>query len=91
MLTLNQIDNPLVLRQLIINQAIEQTILIEDNQEARETMDQGRLRNVKQCYNLARDGGHRLTYGFGGNLQSTFVARYRGTPRMKTDIEVQIR
>ncbi|MCJ1246552.1 Structural maintenance of chromosomes protein 6 [Trapelia coarctata] len=86
-----EIDNPLILRQLIINQAIEQTILIEDNQEAVQKMDRGRLRNVKQCYALTDKGAQRLTYGFGGNLQSTAVGRYRGIPRMKTDIEIQIR
>ena len=81
----------MVLRQMIINQGIEQTVLIKDMEQAREIMDQSRLRNVKQCYSINNRGGLRLTYGWEGGLSSTYVDSYRGIPRMKTDIEIQIR
>ncbi|MCJ1432580.1 Structural maintenance of chromosomes protein 6 [Xylographa pallens] len=84
------IENPIVLRQLVINQAIEQTILIENNEEARERMLKTVFPNVKQCYSFKGRGGVRLTYANKGGLNSTFVDPYSGIPRMKTDVEVQI-
>ena len=80
---------------MIINQGIEQTILIEDMTEARNIMDQTRLNNVRACYSKndkAKPGaGVRLTYGWENTLSSTFVDSYKGPPRMKTDVEYQIR
>ncbi|MCJ1390845.1 Structural maintenance of chromosomes protein 6 [Xylographa bjoerkii] len=84
------IENPTVLRQLVINQAIEQTILIENNEEARELMLETILPNVKQCYSFRGRNGVRLTYASRGGLNSTYVDSYSGLPRMKTDVEVQI-
>ena len=81
----------MVLRQLVINQAIEQTILIENNEEARELMLRTVLPNVKQCYSFKGRGGVRLTYANKGGLNSTFVDPFSGVPRMKTDVEIQIR
>ena len=86
-----QIENPIVLRQLVINQAIEQTILIEDNEEARERMLKTVFPNVKQCYSFKDRGGVRLTYASKGGLNSTFIDPFSGMPRMKTDVEAQIR
>ncbi|KAL8656228.1 MAG: hypothetical protein Q9226_002741 [Calogaya cf. arnoldii] len=60
-----EIDEDLVRKQLIINQAIEQTILI--------------------------DTRHRFSYGWGGGLVSTFVPPWTGQPRMKTDVEYQVK
>ena len=82
------------MRQLVINQGIEQTILIEDMEEANKRMDDVRLRNVKQCFSMnpAKPGaGMRIGYGWGGNLSSTAIDPYEGMPRMKTDDESQIR
>ncbi|KAL8797596.1 MAG: hypothetical protein Q9195_000413 [Heterodermia aff. obscurata] len=90
---LEQIDNDLVRRHLIIGHAIEQTILIKSRPEAVEKLNAGRLPNVKQCFTLLenkRGAGIRLNYGYGGNLGQNFVPAFEGTPRMKTDIEYQI-
>ncbi|MCJ1373013.1 Structural maintenance of chromosomes protein 6 [Loxospora ochrophaea] len=88
-----EIDNDLVKRQLIIQQGIEQTILIESREEAVNAMDNHRLRNVKQCFtlhNASHGAGLRLAYGWGNALSSTFIPPYNGLPRMKTDTEYQI-
>ena len=88
-----QIDNDLVRKQLVIGQAIDQTILVEKRDEAIKLMNRSRLNNVKQCFTLNVDPGTgcRLGYGYGGGLSETFVPRFQGIPRMKTDIEYQIR
>ncbi|KAI9822924.1 MAG: Structural maintenance of chromosomes protein 6 [Thelocarpon impressellum] len=89
-----EIDNDLVRRQLIINQGIEQTILIENLKEANRTMYDGpRLRNVRQCYCIndqRRGWGIRLGYGQGGEPSSSPMRPMTGKPRMKTDTETQI-
>ncbi|KAI4165063.1 MAG: hypothetical protein LQ342_001340 [Letrouitia transgressa] len=87
-----EIDNELVKKQLIINHAIEQTILIENRAAAVETMSESRLLNVKQCYahNIKHGEGLRLSYGWGGGLVQGHLSAFKGTPRMKTDIEYQI-
>ena len=56
-------------------------------------MNNERLHNVRQCFTLSdRVGdGIRLGYGFGGGLSQSYQAAFRGTPRMKTDIEYQIK
>ncbi len=90
-----QIDNDLVRRQLIINQGIEQTLLIESRREADSTMyDRGTLPNVKQCFSLNENKpgwGVRFGYGRGGEANSAPIPPFQGRPRMKTDIESQIR
>ena len=93
LLTSVQIDNDLVRKQLIIGQGIEQTILIKDRSEAVDLMNTSRPHNVKQCFaqNNAPGTGLRLGYGAGGGLSESFVQRFQGIPRMKTDIEHQIR
>ncbi|KAL8874123.1 MAG: hypothetical protein Q9174_000493 [Haloplaca sp. 1 TL-2023] len=87
-----EIDEDLVRKQLIINQLIEQTILIENRPEAVNIMSEGRLENVKQCFthNVKPGTGIRYSYGHGGGLSQTFVGAFQGPPRMKTDVEYQI-
>lgn len=93
LLTCLQIDNSLVRKQLIIGQAIDQTILVEKRPDAVELMNASRLRNVKQCYahNIKRGTGIRYAYSPGGGLSEAYIGASNGTPRMKTDIEYQIR
>ncbi len=56
-------------------------------------MNHERLNNVRQCFALnERPGdGIRIGYGYGGGLSQSFQPGFRGSPRMKTDIEFQIR
>ena len=82
------------MRQLVINNAIEQTILIEDMRRARTLMNGERLPNVKQCFSIhSADAnmGMRFAYGSGDNVQSSSVDGYQGLPRMKTERSEQIR
>ena len=90
---LEKIDNELAKKQLIINQGIDQTILIRDRAEAIDEMNRERLHNVRQCFALnERPGdGIRLGYGFRGGLSQSYQPGFRGVPRMKTDIEYQIK
>ncbi|KAI4091810.1 MAG: hypothetical protein LQ344_003914 [Seirophora lacunosa] len=86
-----EIDNDLVRKQLIINQMIEQTMLHDDRKEAVNLMSDSRLPNVKQCFTPNKNGaGSRYSYGWGGNLMQNYIPAYKGTPRMKTDVEFQI-
>ncbi|KAL8721353.1 MAG: hypothetical protein Q9225_001965 [Loekoesia sp. 1 TL-2023] len=87
-----EIDNDLVRKQLIINQAIEQTILIDNRPDAVNAMSDARLQNVKQCFtpNVRPGTGIRFSYGWGGGLTENYVAAFNGPPRMKTDVEFQI-
>ena len=83
-----------MLRQLIVLNAIEQMILIEDMSHARALMNQERLSNVKQCYSIHKADatmGMRFAYGIGNNLQSSFVEGFQGPPRMKTQRQDRIR
>ena len=85
----------MITRQLVITQAIEQTILIEDLIEAKDLMSNGHIYNVRQCLCLndaARVGaGIRLIHGYANTLSSNSIDPYSGPPRMKTDLEFQIR
>ncbi|KAL2056405.1 hypothetical protein ABVK25_003428 [Lepraria finkii] len=87
-----EIDNDLVRKQLVINQGIDQTILIQDRQEAIDTMSSERLHNVKQCFsfNIRPGEAVRLAYGWGGGLSQSYQPAFKGSPRMKTDVEYQI-
>ncbi|KAL8735651.1 MAG: hypothetical protein Q9166_000820 [cf. Caloplaca sp. 2 TL-2023] len=90
----DQIDEDLVRKQLIITQAIEQTILMENRAEAVNLMSDARLDNVKQCFvpnEKAKSGaGIRYNYGWGGALASGYIPPWSGAPRMKTDVEFQV-
>lgn len=90
-----EIDNELIRRQLIINQGIEQTILIESRQAAMSAMyDGAKPRNVKQCFCLSdsrRGWGLRLGYtGASSDRSVSPITPPDGKPRMKTDIESQL-
>ncbi|KZF18881.1 DNA repair protein Rad18 [Xylona heveae TC161] len=89
-----EIQDQLVRSQLIINQGIEQTLLIEDREEAVRVMyDGSRPRNVKQCFCLQenrRGWGLRFAFGRSGEPNSSPIEPRPGKPRMKTDIESQI-
>ena len=90
MLRVLEIDNELVRNQLVIGQSIEQTILIEELEQAQELMDGERLMNVKQCLSILkpnRGAGSRTAYGYQGSLAETYIAPWQGLPRMKTDIQ----
>ncbi len=95
MLTCCQIDNDLVRRQLIINQGIEQTLLIEGREEAHATMFEGpRLRNVRQCFSInkeKRGWGSRLSFNQSGEPSSAPIKPTERIPRMRTDNEAQIK
>ncbi|KAI9797877.1 MAG: Structural maintenance of chromosomes protein 6 [Piccolia ochrophora] len=89
-----EIDNELVKRQLIVHQAIEQTILIENRNQAVSVMFDGeKPRNVKQCFclhNERRGWGIRLGYTRGVEPSSSPMPPMTGRPRMKTDVDAQI-
>ena len=48
---------------------------------------------VKQCFTLNKTPGSglRLSQGYGGGLAQTYIEPFKGAPRMKTDIEYQIK
>ena len=56
-------------------------------------MNASKLSKVKQCYthNNKRGTGTRYAYSPGGGLSESYISAFQGTPRMKTDIEYQIR
>ncbi|EEQ91384.1 hypothetical protein RJZ56_006104 [Blastomyces dermatitidis] len=90
-----EIDNDLVRRQLVITNGIEQVLLIEDLEEASAVMFDGpRPRNVKRCFCIDRRDRRRgihLSFSRTGEPTQSPVQAYTGRPRMKTDIESQIR
>ncbi|QSZ31311.1 hypothetical protein DSL72_000874 [Monilinia vaccinii-corymbosi] len=90
------IDNELVRNTLIINQAIDQVLLVEDLKEAMQIMNpRSRPPNVRYCFAQnpnKRDWGVRL-YLNGPNMQNSaqeFVRPYNFAFRMKTDTEGRI-
>ncbi|KAK2877826.1 hypothetical protein FQN49_001144 [Arthroderma sp. PD_2] len=90
-----EIDDDTVRRQLVINHGIEQMLLIENVDEASKVMfDGARPRNVRRCYCIdSRDRrrGIHLAFGRTGDPSQSPIQAYTGRPRMKTDVEVQIR
>ncbi|KAF7118316.1 hypothetical protein CNMCM5793_007828 [Aspergillus hiratsukae] len=90
-----QIDNELVRRQLIINHGIEQMLLIERLEDASSVLFDGqRPKNVKRCYCIDRTDRRRgihLSYSRTGDPSQAPVQAYNGSPRMKSDLESQIR
>lgn len=93
MLRVMEFDSDLVRNQLIINQAIEQTVLIKDRDEAANFMfEKGRPRNVKVTICMhERGGGVRFTFTRSGGQSSGPVAAWKAAPRIPTDVEAQIR
>jgi chromosome segregation ATPase len=89
-----EIDNHMVRNQLIINQAIDQTVLIPNNNEASEFMYRGpRPRNAKVAvaFGAARGSGLRYEFSRSGQPKSGPISPWDGAPRMQTDREEQIR
>lgn len=80
-------------KQLIINQAIEQTILVKNREDGVAALEGDKSRNVKQCYTLNNKAGSglRLSRGFGNGLSQNYLDPFIGIPRMKTDVEYQIK
>ena len=78
---------------MIINQAIEQTILTENRNDGVAALEGDKSRNVKQCFTLNNQAGSglRLSRGYGGGLSQSYLDPYKGIPRMKTDLEYQIK
>jgi chromosome segregation ATPase len=88
------IDNDMVRNQLIINQAIEQTVLIPDSNEASAFMHGGgRPPNAKVAvaFSAERGGGLRYDYSRSGQAKSTPMKPWQGAVRMQTDRAEQIR
>lgn len=89
------IDNDMVRNQLIINQAIEQTVLIPNDNEASDFMYSGqRPKNVKVAIAFQpsqRGGGIRFEFTRSGAAKSSPVAPWEGAARMQTDRAEQIR
>lgn len=85
----------MVRRQLIINHAVEQMLLIEDLEEASSALFDGdKPVNVKRCYCIDkrdRRRGYHLSYNRSGDPNQAPVAMFRGNPRMKSDAASQIR
>jgi chromosome segregation ATPase len=90
-----EIDNDLVRRQLIINHGIEQMLLIEKLEEASSILfDGNRPRNAKRCYCIDqadRRRGIHLSYSRTGEPSQSPIPAYTGRPRMRTDLDSQIR
>jgi hypothetical protein len=83
-----------VKRQAVIAHSIEQIVLADDGREATKIMASGtRPDKVKQCfYLLGSTGAKSMSYTGGSrDLKDVNVSLWRGPPRMKTDVEQQIR
>lgn len=88
-----RIDNDLVRNQLIINQGIEQTVLVEDNNEAGNLMSQ-RVKGVRQVFALHPKNpkaGIRTGRTGANDLGSTPIRPWDGAPRMLSDREETLR
>ncbi|OAP58641.1 hypothetical protein AYL99_07731 [Fonsecaea erecta] len=92
-LSVLEIDNEAVKKQLIIAHQIEQTILIPDMTEASKILFSGRpLRNVRRCYCFQpgdKTKGASLFYRKGKSAQDP-VHEYIGPPRMRTNSDEAI-
>jgi structural maintenance of chromosomes protein 6 len=91
-----KIEDSLVRNQLIINQAIEQTVLIEARTEGYRFMDERgpETRHVKQCFTFS-DGNKRkgrvINYASSGGLNDSPIDEYKGALRMQADKADQIK
>ncbi|OJD37996.1 dna repair protein [Diplodia corticola] len=93
-------DNDLVRNQMIINNLIENTVLIEDFDEAYNfALGSGtgehhpRPRNVKQVYTMAKNkrGGVRFGWSLsGGGTQAPIQTSNNRLPRMQTEVESRV-
>ncbi|GME22107.1 DNA repair protein [Neofusicoccum parvum] len=90
-------DNDLVRNQMIINNMIDQTVLIEDSGEALKFAygderggSNARPKNVRQVFTMTRDKRDGIRYGWassGAAQQSPIISQNRRRPRMQTEIE----
>ncbi|KAL7272733.1 Structural maintenance of chromosomes protein 6 [Rhizina undulata] len=89
-----EISNEHVQRHLIIAHAIEQTVLIEDLEEANEVMRQKRNDDyIGMCFALNRERpgwGHSVG-GRNGGMGVSPVKKWEQASRMRTDIAAQTR
>ncbi|KAF2459353.1 DNA repair protein [Lineolata rhizophorae] len=90
-----RIDNPLVRKQLVIANGIEQTVLIENRSDAMDFMTRGqRPVNVRQCY-CFQDGssseGIRIGFTSSGQETTSPIEAWRKNPRMQTNIQDRIK
>ncbi|PWY65950.1 DEAD-domain-containing protein [Aspergillus sclerotioniger CBS 115572] len=88
-------DNDVARSQLIINHKIEQMLLIENLEEASSVLFDGQKpRNVARCYCIDqtnRRRGIHLSFSRTGEPSQAPVPAYNRSPRMRSDLESQIR
>lgn len=88
-----RIDNDLVRNLLVINHFIEQTVLIQNQDEAKRFMyGSGQKQNVKATITMARGAGNGTRYEYSrGGQKASPVKAWAGAVRMQTDREEQKR
>lgn len=92
-----EIDNDLVRNQLIITMAIDQVVLVENQEQAMDYMyptNRPRPRNVKSCITWtsgSQGNGIRYEHARTGAEKSSPLTRWNGDARMKTDRADQVR
>ncbi|ROT42705.1 P-loop containing nucleoside triphosphate hydrolase protein [Sodiomyces alkalinus F11] len=88
-----KIDNDWVRDQLVINYSIEKIILVENRTEAESIMfGESPPRDVIACLSLhdkRRDQGLRLT-ARASMLGTSTISAFTRSPRMKSDLEIQL-
>lgn len=90
-----EISNDLVRNQLIINQSIENVILFENSDDGTAAMfGPVKPQNVRAClvfHPTKRGVGIRYRWGAGGGPASDPLHPWPKKPRMRTDIEYQVK
>lgn len=90
-----RIDNELVRNQLILQNSIEQTVLVEDMRDASELLHRGvRARNVKLCFAMnskRKTQGYRIGLNRVNEAAQDPIHEFSGHARMRTDAESQLR
>ncbi|RAL06309.1 DNA repair protein SMC6 [Aspergillus ibericus CBS 121593] len=90
-----EFDNEVARGQFIINHKIEQMLLIENLEEASSVLFDGqRPRNVARCYCIDKTNRRRgihLSFSRTGEPSQAPVPAYNRSPRMRSDLESQIR
>ncbi|KAI9596281.1 P-loop containing nucleoside triphosphate hydrolase protein [Syncephalis fuscata] len=81
------ISHPMVTRQLVIQNRIEQIVLIEERIEAERVMSNGFPSNVTACY--TREGFSIGTRS--GGSATIAMSQYTGPPRFTVDIQQKLR
>lgn len=89
------IADPRVRNQLIINNAIDQTVLIKDREKANQFMYRsGVPKNVRLCLTLHetnRKRGFSLRYTNSGARSLQPIQEWRQLPRMQSDVDSRLR